>query len=186
MTRCCLRRTSKTLWEWHTTSCIVFRCLVPLIMLLIMHQPHLHQPWRLDPVIHPDICNPVIHSIIDVMDIAAVPTPMKMCMKMHACCPHCPTAVPGRVPPRWCSGAYMQRIFLNDQHIVPQVSQEAASCTVAAPTSAHAYVLSAYIILRSAPEPPICSKYAAGLAWLLAVIWSWSMMHCIAASSIST
>ena len=23
-------------------------CLVPLMMLLMMHQPHLHQPWRLD------------------------------------------------------------------------------------------------------------------------------------------
>ena len=33
---------------WHTTSWIVLRCLVPLMMLLMMHQPHLHQPWRLD------------------------------------------------------------------------------------------------------------------------------------------
>ena len=28
------------------------RCLVPLTMLLTMHQPHLHRPWRLDS------CNP--------------------------------------------------------------------------------------------------------------------------------
>ena len=33
-------------------------CLVPLMMLLMMHQPHLHQPWRLDR------CNPFIHSFI--------------------------------------------------------------------------------------------------------------------------
>ena len=33
---------------WHTLSRIVFRCLLPKIMLLMMHQPPLHQPWRLD------------------------------------------------------------------------------------------------------------------------------------------
>ena len=26
----------------------ILMCLVPLKMLLMMHQPHLHQPWRLD------------------------------------------------------------------------------------------------------------------------------------------
>ena len=36
------------LWGWLTTSWIDLRCLVPLLMLLMMHQPHLHQPWRLD------------------------------------------------------------------------------------------------------------------------------------------
>ena len=35
-------------WGWHTTSWIVLRCLVPLAMLLTMHQPHLHQPRWLD------------------------------------------------------------------------------------------------------------------------------------------
>ena len=30
---------SVTLWEWHTISRIVLRCLMPLMMLLIMHQP---------------------------------------------------------------------------------------------------------------------------------------------------
>ena len=37
-----------TLWGWHTTSFIVLRCLVPSMMPLMMHQPHLHQPWGLD------------------------------------------------------------------------------------------------------------------------------------------
>ena len=31
------------------------RCLMPLMMLLMMHQSQLHQPWRLDR------CNPFIH-----------------------------------------------------------------------------------------------------------------------------
>ena len=48
-------RTS-ALWGLHTTSWVVLRCLVPLMMLLMMYQPHLNQPWRLDR------CNPVIHS----------------------------------------------------------------------------------------------------------------------------
>ena len=46
---------SETLWGWHTTSWSVLRCLVPLMMLLTMHQPHLYQPWRQDrrnPFIH--------------------------------------------------------------------------------------------------------------------------------------
>ena len=30
---------SKTFWEWLSTSWIVLRCLVPLTMLLMMHQP---------------------------------------------------------------------------------------------------------------------------------------------------
>ena len=40
---------SKTLWGWHTTSWIVLMPLVPCLMLLMTHQPHLlhHQPWRL-------------------------------------------------------------------------------------------------------------------------------------------
>ena len=33
----------------HTTSSrILLRCLVPWMMLLMMHQPQLYQPWRLD------------------------------------------------------------------------------------------------------------------------------------------
>ena len=34
----------------------VLRCSVPLMMLLMMHQASLHQPWRLDeynPFVHP-------------------------------------------------------------------------------------------------------------------------------------
>ena len=48
-----------TLWGWLTTvvtSWIVLRCLVPSMMLLVMHQPHLHEPWRLDR------CNAHFHS----------------------------------------------------------------------------------------------------------------------------
>ena len=39
-----------TLWGWQTTTWTVLICLVPLRMLLVMHQRHLHQPWpgRLD------------------------------------------------------------------------------------------------------------------------------------------
>ena len=33
---------------WHTTSWLVLRCLVPKMMLLMMHQPYFHQPWQLD------------------------------------------------------------------------------------------------------------------------------------------
>ena len=33
---------------WHTTLWIVLMPLVPCPMLLMTHQPHLHQPWRLD------------------------------------------------------------------------------------------------------------------------------------------
>ena len=45
---------ARTLWGWHTASRIVLRCLVPLMLLLMMRQPRLHQPWRLDG------CNPFI------------------------------------------------------------------------------------------------------------------------------
>ena len=41
---------------WHTTSWIVLMRLVPLIMLLMMHRLHLHQPWRLDG------CEPFMHG----------------------------------------------------------------------------------------------------------------------------
>ena len=37
---------------------IVLRCLVPKMMLLMMHQPHLHQPWRLDR------CYPSSHAFV--------------------------------------------------------------------------------------------------------------------------
>ena len=40
----------------HTTSWIVLMPFVPCLMLLMMHQSHLHQPWRLDR------CNTVTHS----------------------------------------------------------------------------------------------------------------------------
>ena len=50
---------SMTLWGLHTTSWSVLMCLVPLRMLLMMlHQFHLHQPWRLDR------CNSFIHSCL--------------------------------------------------------------------------------------------------------------------------
>ena len=35
---------SKTLWGWHTTLWIVLMPLVPCLMLLMTHHPHLHQP----------------------------------------------------------------------------------------------------------------------------------------------
>ena len=42
----------RDMWGWpHTTSWTVLMRLVPLMM----HQPHLHQPWRLDR------CKPFIH-----------------------------------------------------------------------------------------------------------------------------
>ena len=47
---------SGTVWRWHTTSWIVLICLVSLMMLLMMRQPHLHQPWRLNR------CTSFIHS----------------------------------------------------------------------------------------------------------------------------
>ena len=37
---------SKTLWGWHTTLRIVLMPLVPCLMLLMTHQPYLHQPRR--------------------------------------------------------------------------------------------------------------------------------------------
>ena len=39
---------SVTLWGWHTISWTALKCLVPLMMLLMLHQPQVHQPWRLD------------------------------------------------------------------------------------------------------------------------------------------
>ena len=35
-------------WGWHTISWTVSVCLVPLVALLMVHHPHVHQPWRLD------------------------------------------------------------------------------------------------------------------------------------------
>ena len=45
---------SRTLWGRHVTSWIVLMSLVPCLM---MHQPHCHQPWRLDK------CNTSTHSL---------------------------------------------------------------------------------------------------------------------------
>ena len=49
---------SLTLWGWHIKSWIALISLVPCLMLLMMRQPHLHQPWRLDR------CNTFIHSFL--------------------------------------------------------------------------------------------------------------------------
>ena len=43
---------SLSCWGGTTTSMIVLRCLVLSMMLLMMYQLHLHQPWRLDSLIH--------------------------------------------------------------------------------------------------------------------------------------
>ena len=32
----------------QTRAIMLLRCMAPLMMLLMMHQPHLHQPWRLE------------------------------------------------------------------------------------------------------------------------------------------
>ena len=37
-----------TLWGWHTPSWTSLMPLVPCLMRLILHQPHLHQRWRLN------------------------------------------------------------------------------------------------------------------------------------------
>ena len=54
---------SATLWGWLVSSWIVLKRLVPLMMLLKMHQPYLYQPWRLDR------CNPFIHSRCDFLAV---------------------------------------------------------------------------------------------------------------------
>ena len=56
---------SAILWGWRNLSRIVLKCLVPWMMLLMMHQPHLHQPWRLDR------CSPFIHSCPTPSDTAS-------------------------------------------------------------------------------------------------------------------
>ena len=49
---------SVTLWAWHTASWAAVRFLAPCPMLLVMHQPHPHQPWRLNR------CLSFIHAFI--------------------------------------------------------------------------------------------------------------------------
>ena len=50
--RAALTTFDEEVWGWHTASGSDPRCLVPLMMLLMMRRPHLHQPWRLDRCTH--------------------------------------------------------------------------------------------------------------------------------------
>ena len=55
------QRDTVTVWGGHATMMrVCFMCLLPLMMLLVMHQAHIHQPWRLDR------CNPSITFILTV------------------------------------------------------------------------------------------------------------------------
>ena len=66
-TICCKRAGLDGIDCWHATSRNVLRCLVLLVMLLLMHQANLHQPWRL---------NRCTHSFIQEMGAD--------CLQLHA------------------------------------------------------------------------------------------------------
>ena len=55
-------------------------CLMPLMTLLMRHQPHLHQPWRLDR------CDPFVHScrgVASPADISMVSAPLEEALGMR-------------------------------------------------------------------------------------------------------
>ena len=47
-TPCSCSYGSETLWGWLSIYELLLWCLVPMMMLLMMHQQHLRLPWRLD------------------------------------------------------------------------------------------------------------------------------------------
>ena len=51
-------RGSVKVWGWRTASWIAFMYWVPFLVILMMHQPHLYQPWRLD------MCHSFVHPFV--------------------------------------------------------------------------------------------------------------------------
>ena len=81
------------------------------MMFLMMHQPHLHQPWRLDR------CNPFIHSFID----------FALCSPVAFVCTSCMVHVLQKQP--WAMKYRAQLFLYCSSESMMRVARSSSSCS---------------------------------------------------------